>query len=471
MRKSPPAAAGEEATRSRYPGTRPFTDSIEDQARFYGRETEGEELYLRVLSVPLLVQFAASGLGKTSLLQAYLFPRLWLRPFLPVMVRLDAATESLVDAVASSLERACKTKGLKFPRVRKDGLWELLSTALVWRDDLLLTPALVFDQFEEVFSLRDRAFRDTLADELGALATGIPPERIRGQQGDERARFRARPDVKIVISLREDYLGALEEFSPAIPNLFRERLRLEPFDAHAAGRAIVEPAKLEAKEGEEPFWVPKFAFDKPALNAMLAYLKGRSGVIEPFTLQLLARHAEAIAHRKGEGSGTRDGGATGSRHEGEPTDRLVRLTLADFDGGKDFEQVLKNFYQNVLATVQQKLGTATRNDAEELCEHGLLDSEGRRLLLEEGQIRENFGVGADTLRLLAQERLIRREPRLDSVFCEISHDRLAETIYASRRNKLPKREQEQKRTLQRLVLGLGALCAVLVLAIVAAVWA
>ncbi len=480
MTKSSPAAAGEEATCSRYPGTRPFTDSPEDQARFYGREAEGEELYLRVLSVPLLVQFAASGLGKTSLLHAYLFPRLWLRPFLPVMVRLDAATESLVEAVARSLEQACKTKGLKFPKVRKDGLWELLSTALMWRDDLLLTPVLVFDQFEEVFTLRDRAFRDTLADELGALATGIPPERMRAQQGDESARFRARPDVKIVISLREEYLGNLEEFSPAIPNLFRERLRLEPLDADAAGRAIVEPAKLEAKEGEEPFWAPKFDFDKSALEAMLAYLKGRSGVIEPFALQLLARYAEAIAHRKGEESAdeaseVRQGKAAFVRREREETDRLVRLTLADFDGGTDFERVLKNFYQNVLATVQQKLGTAARNDAEELCEHGLLDSDGRRLLLEEGQIRDNFGVGADTLTLLGQERLIRREPRLESVFCEISHDRLAETIHASRRNKLPKREQEQKRALEekkraleRLVFGLGALCAVLVIAIVAA---
>jgi len=473
MNKSSPASAGEEATCGRYPGTRPFTDSPEDQARFYGREAEGEELYLRVLSVPLLVQFAASGLGKTSLLQAYLLPRLRLRPFLPVMVRLDAATESLVDAVARSLEQACKTKGLKFPKVRKDGLWELLSTALVWRDDLLLTPVLVFDQFEEVFTLRDRAFRDTLADELGALSTGIPPERMRARQGDESARFRARPDVKIVISLREEYLGKLEEFSPAIPNLFRERLRLEPLDTDAAGRAIVEPAKLEAKEGGEPFWAPKFDFDKPALEAMLAYLKGRSGVIEPFALQLLARHAEAIAHRKGEESADEvseacQGKGAFLRREREETDGLVRLTLADFDGGKDFEQVLKNFYQNVLVTVQQKLGTAARNDVEELCEHGLLDSDGRRLLLEEGQIRDNFGVGADTLTLLGQERLIRREPRLESVFCEISHDRLAETIHASRRNKLPKREQEQKRALERLVIGLCALCAVLVIAIVVA---
>jgi hypothetical protein len=55
----------ERSARSRYPGTRPFSDSADDYARFFGRTEEGEELYLRVLSVPLLVQFGKSGLGKT----------------------------------------------------------------------------------------------------------------------------------------------------------------------------------------------------------------------------------------------------------------------------------------------------------------------------------------------------------------------------------------------------------------------
>ena len=178
-----PISASQASTRSRYPGTRPFTEFPEDQARFFGRDREGEQLYLRVLSVSLLLQFAKSGLGKTSLLQASLFPRLRQKPFLPVMVRLNVKEESLVDAVARSFEQACKAEGLEFPELRKDGLWELLSTALVWRDDLLLTPVLVFDQFEEVFTLRDRVFRDELAEELGALATGVPPERLRPKQG------------------------------------------------------------------------------------------------------------------------------------------------------------------------------------------------------------------------------------------------------------------------------------------------
>jgi hypothetical protein len=254
----PPNASGGETIRSRYLGSSPFNDSEEDRARFFGRDAEGEQLYLRVLSVSLLVQFAASGLGKTSLLQASLFPRLRQKSFLPVMVRLNASEESLVDAVIRSFEKACESQGLKLPELRKDGLWELLSTALVWRDGLLLTPVLVFDQFEEVFTLHSKVFRDELAEELGALATGVPPARLGVQQSGLGERFGARPDVKIVISLREDSLGALEEFSPAIPHLFRERLRLEALSESAARDAIEKPAQLDAKEGEEPFWAPRF---------------------------------------------------------------------------------------------------------------------------------------------------------------------------------------------------------------------
>ena len=88
----------------------------------------------------------------------------------------------------------------------------------------------------------------------------------------------------------------------------------------------------------------------------------------------------------------------------------------------------------------------------------------------------------ETLNVLVQERLIRRERRLESTFYEISHDRLAESIYASRRNKLPKKEQEQRQkdreqlekeqelrkkqqqligTLKRYVAGVSVLCGVL----------
>jgi hypothetical protein len=434
-----------EATRRRYPGTRPFSDSPEDYVRFFGRREEGEQLYLRVLSVSLLLQFATSGLGKTSLLQASLFPRLRQKPFLPVMIRLNEENETLVDAVIRSFKQACDIEGLELPDIRTDGLWELLSTALVWREELLLTPVLVFDQFEEVFTLRDGLFRLKLAEELGALIAGVPPARLQPTESNHLERFGARPDVKIVISLREDYLGALEEFSPAIPNLFQERLRLEPLTERAAREAITNPSQLVAEEGEEPFWTSPFDFEASALDSLVKYLKGKSGVIEPFTLQLLCQHAEVVAH-----------GMSDKR------ERRIRLTLAKFNGGKDFGSVLNNFYQSVLG----KLTKSTRTKAEELCEHGLLDRDGRRLPLAHQEIVTRFGVGAETLDVLAEERLLRRERRLESVFYEISHDRLAASIFAFRRNKLPKKEQQRILALKIFGGAVSALCLVLLVATV-----
>ena len=311
----------------------------------------------------------------------------------------------------------------------------MLSTALVWRDDLLLTPVLVLDQFEEVFTVHDRAFRDALASELGALATRVPPERTGVSEASNSEPPPTPPDVKILISLREDYLGALEEFSPAIPNLFHERLRLGPLSEEGAREAVTNPAQLVAQSGGEAFWAPLFEFEKSTLDEMITFLKGEAGVIEPFTLQLICRRAESIAHDKG-----RKGNS------------LPVLTLADFKDGRDFSQVLKNFYQEAMERLEHRLGHAARDGVEELCEHGLLDREqGRRLLLEERQIQDQFGVDDRALNVLVQERLVRRERRRESTFYEISHDRLAKSIYASRRNKCSKKERDQRRKEEELI--------------------
>jgi hypothetical protein len=416
MSQDPPNSPDERSTRSRYPGPRPFEDSIDDYIRFYGRRGESEELYLRVLSVPLLVQFGKSGLGKTSLLQAGLFPLLRKKAFLPVMVRLDEQGKSLTFAIADAIKRAIKTPGLELTEGRTDGLWELLLTTAVWRDDLLLTPVLVLDQFEEVFTLRDAMFRAELAAELGALATGVPPERLRAAGIPQQ--FSARPDVKIVISLREDYLGALQEFSAAIPSLFHERLRLEPLTEKGACEAITEPAKLEAAVGEESYWAPPFEFEKAALESLINFLKGKFGEIEPFQLQLECRHIERIAFSK----------------QRKPGDR-VTITLSDFTGSQDFASVLKNFYQHTL----DKLPRLQKKRAEELCAEGLLNASGHRSMREEGEIQKEFRIEKNTLDILVKERLVRCEPRHESVYYEISHDRLADSIFASKRFRFPKK--------------------------------
>jgi tetratricopeptide (TPR) repeat protein len=395
--------------RRRYPGTGPF--GPEDAALFFGRRTETEELYLRILSVPLLLQFGKSGLGKTSLLQAGLFPLLRAKPFLPVMIRLNDPAESLTDAVARSIRESVVNEGVDVDEENPAGLWELLATTTAWRDDLLLTPVLVFDQFEEVFTLRDQAFRDELAAELGALATGIPPERLRGVQVE-------RPDVKLLISLKETHLGELEQFSVSIPRLFQERLRLEPLSESDARDAVAKPAKLEPKPGEPEYWTRPFTYDENTLGSMMAYLKGRSDVIEPFQLQLLCGHAEAIARRKE-----------------SPQSEPVTLTMNDFRGYNAFGVVLANFYRDVLSHISSPVD---RRRAAALCEDGLLGSSGQRLMLEKKQILSDYRISERTLDVLSRERLVREERRLESTFYELSHDRLAESVFAARSEKVPK---------------------------------
>ena len=54
-------------------------------------------------------------------------------------------------------------------------LWELFKTTAIWQGQTLLTPVLVFDQFEEVFTFLDARQRVALADELGYLLSGNMP--------------------------------------------------------------------------------------------------------------------------------------------------------------------------------------------------------------------------------------------------------------------------------------------------------
>lgn len=376
----------------RYPGTGPF--GPDDAARFFGRRSETEELYLRILSVPLLLQFGKSGLGKTSLLQAGLFPLLRAKAFLPVMIRLNDPRESLNDAVARSIRESVVNEGVDIEDDHAAGLWQLLDATTIWRGDLLLTPVLVFDQFEEVFTLRDPVFREELAEDLGAIVQ--------------------HPEVKLLISLKETHLGELEQFSARIPRLFQERLRLEPLSESAARDAIVKPAQLEDPE----YATKPFTYDAATLDNMLTYLKGHSDVIEPFQLQLLCQHAEGIAQRR---ESTQSGPVT--------------LTMNDFKGSNAFAVVLENFYRDVLAHISSPV---QRKRAAALCEDGLLGSSGQRLMLEKAQVLNDYGVSEETLRVLGHERLIREERRMESTFYELSHDRIAESVFAARSQKLPK---------------------------------
>ncbi len=143
-----------------WPGLLPFAEA--DWKFFRGREFESEMLYRRVERERLTIVFAPSGLGKSSLLQAGLFPLLRKENVLPVYIRLDFSQEKpdLTGQVKTAIVREAERANVEAPKPEpKETLWEFLhrKDAEFWSmRHQILKPLLIFDQFEEVFTLGRR---------------------------------------------------------------------------------------------------------------------------------------------------------------------------------------------------------------------------------------------------------------------------------------------------------------------------
>jgi len=108
-----------------WPGLASFTE--EAREFFFGREREIDELLRLVRRQTLTVLFGQSGLGKSSLLQAGVFPVMRAADFLPLYLRLDhdPASPPLADQVKAALAAAFRGVGADAPSPRTDeSLWE-----------------------------------------------------------------------------------------------------------------------------------------------------------------------------------------------------------------------------------------------------------------------------------------------------------------------------------------------------------
>src|SRR5262249_34666799 len=141
-------------------GLDPFTEEVREY--FFGRDDELRDLFQRVVHKPLTVFFGRSGLGKTSLLQAALVPRLRDAGFLPIVLRLDFAEgaapllQQFVDALITALKPVLPGLDASLTRLPADASL----TWLLFHDPVLglisqeaPRPVVLLDQFEEIFTL------------------------------------------------------------------------------------------------------------------------------------------------------------------------------------------------------------------------------------------------------------------------------------------------------------------------------
>ncbi|MBV8770969.1 MAG: ATP-binding protein [Deltaproteobacteria bacterium] len=150
-----------------WPGLDSYSEAAQEY--FYGRAAEIDELSRRVKGQNLTVLFGESGLGKTSLLQAGLFPKIRREAFLPVYVRLrfSASEQPLGTQVKEQLSGAIRAARLENtePLENQASVWHWLhlrESELCDDFGRAVAPIFVFDQFEEIFTL-GRAVPDLVA--------------------------------------------------------------------------------------------------------------------------------------------------------------------------------------------------------------------------------------------------------------------------------------------------------------------
>jgi len=404
-----PSNSSSPALRTRYRGSVPFQDDDVDRLLFRGRSVESQSLLNEILAVRLNVLYAKSGVGKTSLLNAGVFSGLREKGFFPISIRLNEPDEDVVHSVIRQVETVCERAGLEVESKEKGSFYDYFQTTELWsEDDALLTPVLIFDQFEEIFTLHNEAGRAEFFEELATIATTTA-------RRDERL-----PPLKIVISMREDFVAELEGLADAIPEIRRHRFRLLPLGRKQAEEAIIGPAEIE----HEDLTTPPLRYEPEAVEALLDFLcdgSERSGAlgiagVEPVQLQILCRH---YAEKAGK-------------------DNLV--TREEIGDQKAIEEVLRGFYEVAIANLSS---SEERAKARRLCHNELISQTGRRLSVEEGELLRRASIKQGLLHKLVDARILRSEPRVGSVYYELSHDTLIIPIQRSERMRKRARRRHQ----------------------------
>jgi WD40 repeat protein len=221
---------------SPYVGLVPFSE--EDADFFFGRTRDVAVIVANVFASPLTVLYGPSGVGKTSVLQAGVFPSLRERGLAPILLRSWAgeATETLRRAAPDAPPG---------------------SGGETRREVLLL------DEFEDFFhETEDTAF----AAELARVVT------------------RPARTSSVLLAIREDALAKLDRFEGRIPGLLDNVLRLEHHNRESAREAILGPRD---RWNELAYPSERFEVEEALVEAVLDGVPAGPGRVETLLLQLV----------------------------------------------------------------------------------------------------------------------------------------------------------------------------------------
>jgi len=383
-----------------YIGPRPFQRG--ERRNFYGRNREARDLLALVKAERVVLFYAQSGAGKTSLLNAQIIPALEEDGFhvlpvarvggdLPPGVTPQSVPNIFVfsailgltgqDDSAEALVHHTLSSFLREHCAASDGEEEKL-------------PILILDQFEEILTThRDRwqearGFFEQLAEALREI-----------------------PSLGVVLAMREDHVAGLDPYAPLLPKRLRTRFRMELLGREGALEAIKKPAEQTGCPFDTGV-AERLVDDLSRIKSQRrddAQEVALGPFVEPVQLQVVcSRLWDNLP---------------------EQTDRVIRWEEVEQYGNVD--RALIDFYESAAAQAAQATGIGERALRRWFGEQLITPMQTRGLVLR-GE-KETAGLPNTAVDVLERQHLIRGDMRAGARWYELVHDRLVEPILQSNR--------------------------------------
>jgi len=390
-----------------------------DREYFKGRAADQTDLFERVQNAQVTVLYGNSGTGKSSLLEAGLFPLLRKANALPIRVRFDFSGQGkdMVEQVKEAIRLQAAEWKVETPPLGPElTLWECFHSRnhQFW-DPLnrIVLPVLVFDQFEEVFTLgieppgRKRA-TDAFLSQFVDLVRGRVPEALesrlqlpevtlheasdRGLQFDTR-----RHHYRILISLRQDYLANLNKLRDQMPEIVLNQRDLAQMDGTMALEVVNQavPHLMSAETAEK---VVRFVAKAEDVSL-------KDATADPALLSVFCSELNEKRRKRGD----------------------ARIEPDLLTGSS--EKILQEFYERAMADVSTPMRTFVE---ESLIQDSGYANRAYRYAVGLLVALNQPGIKREEFNKLVERRLLRLEPRHGVTWVELTHDLLVSVVRESR---------------------------------------
>ena len=422
--------AGTKSNPNPYVGPRPFERN--DSGRFFGRDQEASELLSLIVANRITVVYAPSGAGKTSLL--------------------NAKVAGMLEDEGFEVWPFARLRGPIIEAINPDDIYNIYTfyTLLSWAGEdadphelsaqtitsyLEAHPLiedefgyekprlLIFDQFEEIFTAYPARWFER---------EGFFNHISRALEED--------PMLRVVFSLREDYVAQLDPFAHLLPKNLRNRFRLERMRPAACLEAVRGPLN-ETNRDFAPGVAEKLVEDlrQVRVETITGETETVEGeYIEPVQLQVVCQNL----------------------WEDLP-EEISTITHEHLQQFGNINQALAAFYTRAVERAQPRAGLK-EEDVREWFEKSLITPAGTRGTVYRGALQTG-NMNNAAVDVLEDMHIIRGEWRAGARWYELTHDRLIEPIEKSNRQWLEERQAARIRRIKNAALGAAALFGISVL--------